>query len=179
MMFGGTRVLFEGVLNPSYEQRDVLLSMQILAEPVEAIVRREASPPAPPTERAGSTLERIHERGALRVGYVVDGLPFAFFNGRDELVGSGVAPYGISRDSTWSHVAWQQALDLEVPLLSDWTGEAVRELGIVQEFRGLPDVARRAAFVVGEDGIIRGAWRYGASEVSDFDMLVESARSLS
>ena len=98
---------------------------------------------------------------------------------RDELLGSGVAPYGISRDSPWSHVAWQQALDLEVPLLSDWTGEAVRELGIVQEFRGLPDVARRAAFVVGEDGIIRGAWRYGASEVSDFDMLVESARSLS
>ena len=98
---------------------------------------------------------------------------------RDELLATGVRPYGISRDSPWSHVAWQQALDLEVPLLSDWSGEAVRALQIVQEFRGLPDVARRAAFVVDEDGIIRGAWRYGASEVSDFDMLVESARSLS
>ena len=30
-----------------------------------------------------------------------------------------------------------------MPLLSDWTGEAVRALGIVQEFRGLPDVARQ------------------------------------
>lgn len=98
---------------------------------------------------------------------------------RDELLATGVAPYGISRDSPWSHVAWQQALDIEVPLLSDWTGEAVRALGIVHEFRGLPDVARRAAFVVDESGIIRGAWRYGASEVSDFDMLVEAARSLS
>jgi peroxiredoxin len=98
---------------------------------------------------------------------------------REELLGTGVAPYGISRDSPWSHVAWQQALDIEVPLLSDWTGEAVRTLGIGQEFRGLPDVARRAAFVVDESGIIRGAWRYGASEVSDFDMLVEAARSLS
>ena len=98
---------------------------------------------------------------------------------RAELLDTGVTPYGISRDSPWSHVAWQQALDVEVPLLSDWTGEAVRAPGIEQEFRGLPDVARRAAFVVDENGIIRGAWRYGASEVSDFDMLVEAARSLS
>ena len=98
---------------------------------------------------------------------------------RAELLETGVAPYGISRDSPWSHVAWQQALDVDVPLLSDWTGEAVRALKIVQEFRGLPDVARRAAFVVDGKGIIRGAWRYGASEVSDFDRLVESARSLS
>jgi len=98
---------------------------------------------------------------------------------RDELLATGVTPYGISRDSPWSHVAWQQALDIEVPLLSDWTGEAVHSLEIVQEFRGLPDVARRAAFVVDGEGIIRGAWRYGSSETSDFDMLVESARSLS
>jgi peroxiredoxin len=98
---------------------------------------------------------------------------------RDELLATGVRPYGISRDSPWSHVAWTQALDIEVGLLSDWTGEAVRALEIVHEFRGLPDVARRAAFVVDGDGIIRDAWRYGASEVSDFDRLVEAARSLS
>lgn len=98
---------------------------------------------------------------------------------RAELLETGVTPYGISRDSPWSHVAWRQALDIDVPLLSDWTGEAVRTLGIEQEFRGLTGVARRAAFVVDGQGIIRGAWRYGASEVSDFDMLVEAARSLS
>jgi peroxiredoxin len=98
---------------------------------------------------------------------------------RAELLESGVTPYGISRDSPWSHVAWTQALDLEVGLLSDWSGEAVRALDIVQEFRGLPDVARRAAFVVDGEGMIRGAWRYGASEVSDFDQLVDAARSLS
>lgn len=98
---------------------------------------------------------------------------------RSELVETGVTPYGISRDSPWSHVAWTQALDIEVGLLSDWSGEAVKALDIAQEFRGLPDVARRAAFVVDGSGIIRGAWRYGASEVSDFDRLVEAARSLS
>jgi peroxiredoxin len=98
---------------------------------------------------------------------------------RSELLETGVTPYGISRDSPWSHVAWTQALDIEVGLLSDWSGEAVKALDIVQEYRGLPDVARRAAFVVDGSGIIRGAWRYGASEVSDFDRLVEAARSLS
>ena len=98
---------------------------------------------------------------------------------RSKLVETGVTPYGISRDSPWSHVAWTQALDIEVGLLSDWSGEAVKALDIAQEFRGLPDVARRAAFVVDGSGIIRGAWRYGASEVSDFDRLVEAARSLS
>jgi peroxiredoxin len=98
---------------------------------------------------------------------------------RSELLETGVTPYGISRDSPWSHVAWTQALDIEVGLLSDWSGEAVKALDIAHEFRGLPDVARRAAFVVDGSGIIRGAWRYGASEVSDFDRLVEAARSLS
>lgn len=97
--FGGARLLFEGVFQQSYEQRDVLLSMRILAEPVEATVRREPQSSAPPAESADSTLERIRERGALRVGYVVDGLPFAFFNGRDELVGYDVdIAYRLARD---------------------------------------------------------------------------------
>jgi peroxiredoxin len=98
---------------------------------------------------------------------------------RGELAEAGVQPYGISRDSPWSHVAWTQALDVEVPLLSDWNGEATRALDLGHEFRGLEDVSRRSAFLVDGTGIIRGAWRYGPSEVSDFDALVSAARSLS
>jgi peroxiredoxin len=96
-----------------------------------------------------------------------------------DLLDAGVTPYGLSRDSPWSHAAWTQALDLEVGLLSDWTGECVRALEIGHEFRGLPNVARRSAFLVDRTGMIRGAWRYGPSEVSDFDFLFEAARSLS
>ena len=92
---------------------------------------------------------------------------------------AGVRPYGISRDSPWSHVAWAQALDLDVPLLSDWNGEAVRAFGIVSEYRGLKEVAERSAFLVDRDGIIRGAWRYGSRQVPDFDELLAAARSLS
>ena len=88
--------------------------------------------------------------------------------------------YGISRDSAWSHVAWAQVLDLgEIPLLSDWNGEAMDAYGVGDDYRGMQGVAERSAFLVGGDGIIRGAWRYDAGELPDFDELVSAARSLS
>lgn len=87
--------------------------------------------------------------------------------------------FGISRDSPWSHVAWSQALDLEVPLLSDWNGDATHGFGIAHDYRGLKDISERSAFLVDGDGIIRGAWRYEPGQVPDFDELLAAARSLS
>ena len=86
--------------------------------------------------------------------------------------------YGISRDSAWSHVAWAAALDIDVPLLSDWNAEAVRAFGIAQEYRGMSDVAERTAFLVDREGMIRGAWRYETGQLPDFDELLDAARSL-
>ena len=37
----------------------------------------------------------------------------------DDLAGAGVRPFGISRDSPWSHRAWAQTLGVEVPLAVD------------------------------------------------------------
>jgi peroxiredoxin len=90
----------------------------------------------------------------------------------------GVQKFGISRDSPWTHIAWIQALDLSFPLLSDWNAEAIRAFGVAQDFRGYRDVAERTAFLVGADGVIRGAWRYQTSEVPDFDELLAAAREL-
>jgi glutaredoxin-dependent peroxiredoxin len=84
-----------------------------------------------------------------------------------------------SRDSPWSHVAWMQALDLDFPLLSDWNGDAIRGFGIEREYRGMKDVARRAAFLVDNGGTVRGAWAYEDGEVPDFDELTSAARALS
>jgi peroxiredoxin len=97
---------------------------------------------------------------------------------RAEFEQAGVRPYGISRDSAWSHVAWAQALDIDLTLLSDWNGDAVRGFGIAQVYRGMSDVAERAAFLVDVDGIIRGAWRYESSQLPDFDELLSAARAL-
>jgi peroxiredoxin len=91
---------------------------------------------------------------------------------------AGVRVFGISRDSPWTHIAWRQTLDLDFPLLSDWNAEAVHAFGITQEFRGLKDVAERTAFLVDAGGTVRGAWRYGTSEVPDFDELLGAAQAL-
>jgi peroxiredoxin len=92
---------------------------------------------------------------------------------------AGVKVFGISRDSPWSHVAWAQALDLSVPLLSDWNGDAVAGFGIAHDYQGMGGVAERSAFLIDREGIIRGAWRYEPGQVPDFDELLAAGRSLS
>jgi glutaredoxin-dependent peroxiredoxin len=89
-----------------------------------------------------------------------------------------VTVFGISRDSPWSHVAWKQVLDVDVDLLSDWNGDAVRAFGVASEYRGMQNVPVRSAFLVDREGIIRGAWRYAPSEVPDLDELLSAARLL-
>ena len=97
---------------------------------------------------------------------------------RAEFDETGVQPIGISRDSPWTHIAWTQALDLNFGLLSDWNGEAVHAFGIVQDFRGLKDVAQRSAFLIDGAGIVRGAWLYESGELPDMDELVSACRAL-
>ena len=91
---------------------------------------------------------------------------------------TGVAVYGISRDSPWTHIAWSQVLDLSFPLLSDWNGEATEGFGLSHTYRELQGVSRRSAFLVGTDGTVRGAWAYESAEVPDFDELLAAARTL-
>ena len=87
-------------------------------------------------------------------------------------------PYAASRDSPWTHVAWMQALDLDIPLLSDWNADATQGFGVSIDFRGMRDVSERSAFLIDRGGIIRGAWRYGTSELPDFDELLTAAQAL-
>jgi peroxiredoxin len=97
---------------------------------------------------------------------------------REEFEAAGVKPYGISRDSPFTHNAWSQALDLEgVELLSDWNAEAVRGFGIAHERRGMQEVAKRSAFLIDVNGTIRGAWGFEPAELPDFDALLLAARS--
>jgi peroxiredoxin len=97
---------------------------------------------------------------------------------REEFEAAGVSVFGVSRDSPWSHIAWKQALDLELPLLSDWNGDAVRAFGIAHTYRGLREVAERSAFLVGRDGVLSRAWRYQPSELPDLDRILAAARAL-
>jgi peroxiredoxin len=89
-----------------------------------------------------------------------------------------VQPYAASRDSPWTHVAWMQALDLDIPLLSDWNAEATHGFDVAFDYRGMRDVSERSAFLIDGDGIVRGAWRYGTGELPDFDVLLAAAVAL-
>lgn len=93
-----------------------------------------------------------------------------------EFRAAGVQPYGISRDSPWTHVAWMQALDLDFPLLSDWNGDATHGFGVACEHRGLRDVSARSAFLIDRDGLVRAAWGYETSELPDLDAILDTVR---
>ena len=65
-----------------------------------------------------------------------------------------------------------------MPLVSDWNGDATHGFGIAHEYRGLKDIPQRTAFLVDRGGTVRGAWRYEAGEVPDFDELLAAAQAL-
>ena len=91
---------------------------------------------------------------------------------------AGLRRLGISRDSPWSHVAWHQTLDLDFHLLSDWSGDAARGFGVAHEFRGLSDISRRSAFLVGSDARVAQVWEYEPAELPDIDEILASASTL-
>ena len=95
----------------------------------------------------------------------------------DDLTAAGIRPFAISRDSPWSHRAWAQTLGVDVPLLSDWNGEAIRAFDIAFEPLGMRDVAIRTAFLIRDGEKIEAAWMLGG-ELPDIDAVI-AARDLS
>ena len=89
IVIGGTRLLFTSVLDQRYTKDQVLANMHLLTTRTTAVVQRERSAAPPPVQGAGE-IETIRSRGVLRVGYLTESLPFAFFNERGALVGLDV-----------------------------------------------------------------------------------------
>ncbi len=63
---------------------------------------------------------------------------------------------------------------MEVPLLSDWNGEATRAFGIAVERDGMEDVASRSAFLIDDGRTVRAAWMLGR-ELPDIDAAIAAA----
>jgi peroxiredoxin len=94
----------------------------------------------------------------------------------DDLAAAGIRPLAISRDSAWSHAAWAQSLGVDVPLLSDWNGDAVRAFDVATEITGMQGVAARSAFLIEDGESIRAAWKLGG-ELPDIDAVIAAARA--
>ena len=93
----------------------------------------------------------------------------------DELEAAGIRPFAISRDSLWSHRAWAQTLGVDIPLLTDWDGDATRAFDVSFEPLGMRDVPIRSAFLIRDGTTIEASWLLGA-ELPDVDAVIEAAR---
>jgi peroxiredoxin len=65
---------------------------------------------------------------------------------------------------------------VEVPLLSDWDGDAIRAFDVAFEPVGMRDVAIRSAFLIRDGSSIEAAWLLGR-DMPDIDAVIEAARS--
>lgn len=87
---GGAASYFSYGLTRAYTKNQVLEGMHLMTKSVKAVVYK-TSPENLPHDAPGlSKLDAIRQRGYLRVGYLAENMPYAFFNGRDELVGFDV-----------------------------------------------------------------------------------------
>ena len=86
---------------------------------------------------------------------------------------ASIRPFGLSRDSLWSHRAWAEALGVDVPLLTDWEGEVIRAFRVEREVSGMTAVGTRSSFLIEDGKTIVAAWMLG-SELPDIDAVIEA-----
>jgi peroxiredoxin len=67
-------------------------------------------------------------------------------------------------------------LGVDVPLLSDWNGDATRAFGVAFEPLGMTDVSARSAFLIEDGERVRASWMLGG-ELPDIDAVVQAARA--
>ncbi len=92
---GGVRLGFETIHRP-YEGYGKFIERSLLLPTAEA---RELDGPSAGAAETGSTLSRINARGAVRVGWARDALPYVFRNEAGELVGFDVEmAHALARD---------------------------------------------------------------------------------
>ena len=84
---GGTSALLRVVLTQPYDKDALLVNMRMLRDRGTVKVYKSGDDVPQLPAVTTSILDRVRGRGVLRVGYLDDSLPYAFFNARGELVG--------------------------------------------------------------------------------------------
>ena len=64
--------------------------------------------------------------------------------------------FGVSTDTFFALKAWADQQRLNFPLLSDYNKDVIRSYGVVNpDMIGLKDIAKRAVFVIDQEGVVR------------------------
>ncbi|WP_428353976.1 cation:dicarboxylate symporter family transporter [Methyloprofundus sp.] len=87
---GATRLLFSYGISHEYKMDQIITEMHLLHDPVPAIVHKKPPSVAVTPDLGHAKLQAIKQRGFLRVGYLMNNLPFGFFNADNDLVGFDV-----------------------------------------------------------------------------------------
>jgi len=64
---------------------------------------------------------------------------------------------------------------VDIPLITDWEGEAIRGLGVERESSGMTGIGTRSAFLIKDGRTVRASWLLG-SELPDINAVIEAAR---
>ena len=93
----------------------------------------------------------------------------------------GAEVVGISVDSIYSHMAWQEkAIGGDYTLASDfWPhGEIAKKYGVFRESEPLPGISNRAIFIVDKQGNIAFAKSYDLGQVPDNEECLMALKGL-
>ncbi len=76
--------------------------------------------------------------------------------GLEAYTGLNAAVYAISVDSPFAQEAWAKANGITIPVLSDFNKDVAKAYDVLYpDLLGFKGVAKRSAFVVGQDGVIK------------------------
>jgi len=82
----GVRSWVGHISEGAYQRDEIIIGMQLLERRVPQTII-EPGPNPSPIRPGQSHLDRIRERGVIRIGFDEDRLPFSYFNGSGDLVG--------------------------------------------------------------------------------------------
>ena len=86
----GIRSLLQYSFGDAYHKGKVIASMHVLEPKVRAAILEEPGPNPVRLDRNQSRLDRIQQRGVIRIGFNPHHLPFSYYNAKGELVGFDV-----------------------------------------------------------------------------------------
>lgn len=86
----------------------------------------------------------------------------------------------MSVDSVHSHRVFAERIGVDFPLLSDFNREVIHAYGAAyDDLGGLKNVAKRAVFVIDQDGIVRYKWvTDDSSELPSVDAALQAVKAL-
>ena len=104
----------------------------------------------------------------------------AFQDHLDDFEDAGATIFGISADSPFSQGSFREEHGIEFDLVSDMSGDAIREYGLTMDIAdlGLHGIANRAVFVIDDEGTVVYDWvAEDPTNEPDYDEILDAVES--